>query len=326
MGTQIIEFEGNALPAHLRGGQDADTVALAALLSGGIKLLSIAGKVFTVVTGKEREVVMRKDDDETPAAYVDLVVLRANTHYTKTYYAKQYDQSDNAAKPDCFSIDGKTPDPSSESIQAKTCAACPHNVFGSKGKGKACQDNLRLAVAQADALNDPMMLRLPPTSFGPFGEACAAILQRGGAVHKALLRFKFDPESETPRLLVRPVGWLTPEMSATVDAIREEPPVLRMLTVSAEKTIALPAPKEEPAKPKLAAVPDDEDEPVKPKKVVKKAVDEDDEDEPVKPKKVAKKATDEDEAPAKAVISATSKSAASALLAKLAASADEDDD
>lgn len=90
---------------------------------------------------------------------------------TRTYYEKAYNPKGEPVPPDCKSIDCITPDADSPKKQAESCAACPHNVFGSAtvGKGKACKEYIRMFLVNPEFGEPPLaMLTLPPSSIAKF--------------------------------------------------------------------------------------------------------------------------------------------------------------
>lgn len=186
--------------------------------------LSIKGKVFTLVKDNERKVLTRPDDPEEVIQSVNAVLLRVNLH-AKTYFAKKYtdDEHSENQRPDCYSYDGVAPSPNAGSKQAEKCAVCPHNVWGSRvsedntGKGKACQDNARLAIADPTRLDAPMLLRAPPASLRPLKDALKAVKQRNIEYNEAVFRIGFDKEAPSPKLTFRPVGLLGNEAYAQAD-------------------------------------------------------------------------------------------------------------
>ena len=106
---------------------------------------------------------------------------------TNLYYVGKYD-ADNPQPPVCYAFgrDAKTMAPHKDCAepQAKTCADCPHSAWGSAdtGKGKACQNALRLALVPAAALDtvadeDVAMLKVPVTSTKSFGTLVAQYSQ-----------------------------------------------------------------------------------------------------------------------------------------------------
>ena len=213
--STLIPFEGSSLPAYLKGvdlsGFNSDLTSHA---GSGFPSLSIKGKTFTIVRDGDRTVLRNPLDPDSAATNVDVVLVKANKGTSKVFYIGGYEEGGEAKKPDCFSNDGIKPDSGCESPQAKTCALCPNNQWGSKigdkgnTKGKACQDSVRMAVAAADQLNDPMLLRVPPASIRSLGEYGKMLAKRGVAYNMVVTKISFDIESPTPKLLFKPVGLL----------------------------------------------------------------------------------------------------------------------
>ena len=213
--STIIPFEGSKLPAYLK---NFDTSSLnddltAHASTGGFPIISIKGKIFTVVRDKERNVVPNPKDPDSPATSIDMVIIKANKGTSKVFYANGYSESGESAKPDCFSNMGDKPDASVKEPQSKTCATCPNNQWGSKigengGKGKACQDSVRLAVSTPDQINDPYLIRVPPASIRGLGEYGSMLKKRGVGYNMVVTKIGFDVESPTPKLTFKPVGML----------------------------------------------------------------------------------------------------------------------
>ena len=213
--STLIPFEGSSLPAYLKGvdlsGFNSDLTSHA---GSGFPSLSIKGKTFTIVRDGDRTVLRNPLDPDSAATNVDVVLVKANKGTSKVFYIGGYEEGGEAKKPDCFSNDGIKPDSGCESPQAKTCALCPNNQWGSKigdkgaTKGKACQDSVRMAVAAADQLNDPMLLRVPPASIRSLGEYGKMLAKRGVAYNMVVTKISFDIESPTPKLLFKPIGLL----------------------------------------------------------------------------------------------------------------------
>lgn len=213
----IIPFDGSKnLPAFLK---QVDISALNSDLTshagGGFPVISIKGKVFAVVRDGEREVLMNPLDPESAATSLDVVLLKANKGTSKVFYLKGYDKdTSEGQKPDCYSGDGIEPAADAQNKQAKKCATCPHNQWGSriseKGatKGKACSDTVRMAVAAAGQLNDPMLLRVPPASIKALGEYGQSLAKRGVGYNMVVTKVSFDIQAESPKLTFKPIGFL----------------------------------------------------------------------------------------------------------------------
>jgi len=216
----VIPF-GDTLPAHIAALESDLQAYTAGIGGGGFPFLSIKGKSFSVVRDGQRNIVTRPDDPESPANYVEVVFIKSNPGMSKVFYLKGYEEG-SAAKPDCFSNDGVRPDPGSTSPQAKNCAACPHNVFGSgqSGKGKACSDTKRVAVAALTALDDPMLLRVPAGSFKNLAKYASYLGSHNiKSMAAVVTRIKFDAAEATPKLEFSPRAFLAEDTMATVAEI-----------------------------------------------------------------------------------------------------------
>lgn len=266
----IIPFDGSKnLPAFLK---QVDVAALNSDLTshagGGFPVISIKGKVFAVVRDGDREIMMNPLDPDSAATSIDVVLLKANKGTSKVFYLKGYDKdTSEGQKPDCYSADGVEPAADAQNKQAKKCATCPHNQWGSriseKGatKGKACSDTVRMAVAAAGQLNDPMLLRVPPASIKALGEYGQSLAKRGVGYNMVVTKVSFDIEAESPKLTFKPIGLLDDAGFAEVQEMLGSDLVTNILGAN---PVALEAPAEEPApapaKPKAKPAPAAEEE------------------------------------------------------------------
>jgi hypothetical protein len=170
-------------------------------------------------------VLTKEVDGETMAVQsIDVVLVKANKGTSKVFYAKGYQEGGEATKPDCFSNFGDRPDPAVAAPQAKSCAVCPNNQWGSKigdngGKGKACQDSVRMAIATPDLINDPYLLRVPPASIKSLGEYGKMLAKRGVGYSMVVTKIGFDMESPTPKLTFKPTGLLSDAAFAQVQEV-----------------------------------------------------------------------------------------------------------
>jgi len=279
----IIPFDGAGknLPSYLKAFNVAEINAdLTAHAGGGFPVISIKGKVFAIVRDGERTVLPNPKDPESPATAIDVVLLKANKGTSKVFYLKGYDKDNSEGqKPDCYSGDGIAPAADAQTPQAKKCATCPHNQWGSRitekgaSKGKACSDTVRMAVAPAGQLNDPMLLRVPPASIKGLGEYGQMLAKRGVGYNMVVTKVAFDMDAESPKLTFTPVGLLDDDgfnevqealnsdivnnilgaSLATVAAAVEAAPA-----AEAEEVEEAPAPKAKPAVSKAKTVTADE--------------------------------------------------------------------
>jgi hypothetical protein len=261
----IIPFDsGKAnLPSFLREVNIAEINSdLTAHAGGGFPVISIKGKVFAVVRDGERVVLPNPKDPDSPATSIDVVLLKANKGTSKVFYLKGYDPKDSeGAKPDCYSSDGIEPAADAQSKQAKKCATCPHNQWGSriteKGatKGKACSDTVRMAVAAAGQVNDPMLLRVPPASIKALGEYGQMLAKRGVGYNMVVTKVGFDQEAESPKLTFKPVGFLDDEGFAEVQEMIGSDLVQNILGASVVPTAIEHSAEEEEADAALSGKP-----------------------------------------------------------------------
>jgi hypothetical protein len=286
----IIPFDsGSKLPAFLK---KVDVAALNSDLTahagGGFPVISIKGKVFAVVRDGDREIQMNPKDPDSAATSLNVVLLKANKGTSKVFYIKGYDKdTSEGQKPDCYSNDGVEPAADAQNKQAKKCATCPHNQWGSrvseKGatKGKACADAVRMAVAPAGQINDAMLLRVPPASIKALGEYGQMLAKRGVGYNMVVTKVGFDLQAESPKLTFSAVGLLDDDGFAEVQEIAASDIVSNILGSSimaavaaeaaapAEEAEGEPAPKPA-AKPKAKPVAEEpEDEAPAPKPAAK---------------------------------------------------------
>lgn len=210
--SNIIPFaQGATLPAYMANRQALALVNLDVVRAASFGVLSIKGKVFTLVKGPEKKLITRVEDgDEVPAASVQLAVLRANVK-SRVLYLKEYTEGESdGSRPDCSSDDGIAPRADSPEPQSKKCAVCPHSVWGTgnNGQGTKCSVNTRLAVAAPDKLDDPLLLRVPAGSKKNFAEAVKIAEQRGIPYNALVMKVSFDPAAPSPKLVFKPVGLL----------------------------------------------------------------------------------------------------------------------
>lgn len=210
--SQIIPFESGNLPAFLRGKAPVST-DLTSNVGAGFSVMSIKGKNFTLVKGGERKKLMNPNEPDEVATSIQVVLLKANAGLSKVWYANGYVEG-SAEAPECFSHDGIAPDPAAEQKQATKCVSCPKNIWGSKisdagKKLKACSDSRRVAIAAVDAIDDPILLRVPAATLKPLADYGTLLAQRQAPYNAVVTKIGFDPESASPKLTFKPVGWLT---------------------------------------------------------------------------------------------------------------------
>lgn len=210
--TNLIPFESAKLPASIAAAFNISFDDFSSGQRGGFPVISIKGKVFHIKRGEEKVLVTKPDAPDEPAASIEVVVIKTHPGVAKTYYVKGFTEG-NADKPDCYSNDGVAPAADAQVAQAKKCANCPHNQWGSKitedgKKAKACADVKRLAVAPAGQLNDPMLLRVPAASLKSWDAYVDMLKKRGVPPPAVITKIGFDYTVAHPALTFKPMGIL----------------------------------------------------------------------------------------------------------------------
>lgn len=225
-----------------RGPQPSE---LAGGITGGFGVISYKGKVWRIKHGGE-EVALRARDPqtgvETAQSYIEVVIIKATTHLTKTYYETTYVEGSNAA-PDCASSDGVKPDLASPKRQSDLCATCKWNQYGSRvsangtGRGKACQDTKRLAVVPYPDLENegnggPMLLRIPPASLANLAKFAGLMERNGYPFYGVSVYLYFEGDEAYPQIAFKPARPLSDAEFAVIEAYRTDDRVARILNSS----------------------------------------------------------------------------------------------
>jgi hypothetical protein len=148
--------------------------------------------------------------------------------------------------PDCWSVDGKKPDPASPKLQNPTCAGCRWNAWGSSrtqggtGKGKDCADSKRFAVSFLNDIDGtpyggPLLLRIPPASLADVLTYANSLEAIGYPYYAVATNVSFDANAEYPKLMFSPNRALTDEEAEKVAKWRDDPLVERILAAAVEE-------------------------------------------------------------------------------------------
>lgn len=216
--SNIIAFEGK-VPAHLAGLEQANADLTGGVGAGGFPVISYKGKVWHVVDGESKTLVTKPGEDD-PSSSLEVVILKANPNLSKVFYARGYEEGSNE-KPTCYSNDGKGPAADAQEPQAKSCATCPHNAWGSRvsengSKGKACSDSRRLAVAPAGDMEYPMLLRVPAGTLKELAAYAESLNRRRVGYSAVVTKIAFDHSVAHQKFTFKGVRFITPEEAEAV--------------------------------------------------------------------------------------------------------------
>ena len=226
MAQDMILLQPGAMPAHI--ANNPPPVSLNANAQQGVRLtfpvVSIEGRVWSVtLRGVETVIKASEGTDyngkplpEAPVRSLNVIIVGISPTISKVWYAKAFQPGQKAVLPDCFSINGETPDPTSPLRQSELCSTCPKNQFesavsddGTQGKGKACRDSRKIAVVPAGDIQNaifggPMMLRLPVMSLPNLAKYCGQLNIAGVDVTQVVTAMSFNMTVKYPEVVFRP--------------------------------------------------------------------------------------------------------------------------
>lgn len=211
-----VALFNQALPDYLKE-VELDDVTKA--LSGGnsqVKRITLGNNRFVLkVNGTE---ISKTNTDK-----LEVVLVNASPHISRSFYAKSYDPKENSsAPPDCWSSDGERPDATIASPQNQMCMNCPQDIAGSgPGNTKACRKNRRVAVVLASDLDgDVYQMTLQSKSIFfdskkpgdldhmPFDQYTRYVGSQGYNLNMLVTEMRFDEDSTVGKLFFRPVKFL----------------------------------------------------------------------------------------------------------------------
>lgn len=214
------------LPAHIRELQQKnDAGDWGTGQSTGFPVISIKGSKFHVRRGDETKLVTTSDG-ETPAISLPLIIVKTHAGLAKTYFEETYVEGSDS-KPTCYSVDGVAPATDSEERQAKSCSTCPHNQWGSRiteagTKAKRCSDVKRLAVSSPNQINDPMLLRVPPSSLKKWNEYTSLLAKRGCTPTHVITKVSFEPNVAYPSINFDAIEFVSDSMVGELELVMED--------------------------------------------------------------------------------------------------------
>jgi len=253
------------VPAHLASRVGVPS-ALASSLTGGLS----SGNSFPRISIKASRFRIVEGDTETvlDSTTLDVVIVGANPRLSKTWYAKQWTPDSEPQAPDCFSLDGMSPDPEATDPQNDLCASCPQNAWGSKvtpqgQQIKACSDTKRLAVVAADDPSGPVyLLSVTPAALKGLNQYQKELSVRGIPPEIVKTRVSFDTDASFPKLKFTFGGFLDADVQQVVDGLFGTDQIKEITGETLRQPVAVP---------QIAKAPAPAPAPVAPKPAVKAA-------------------------------------------------------
>lgn len=255
------------VPAHLAARIGVPSI-LGAALTGGLS----SSSDWPRISIKSSRFRIKEGDTETvlESTSLDIVVVGANPRLSKTWYSKQWDGNAEPTAPDCFSLDGISPDPESGNPQNDLCASCPHNAWGSKitptgQQVKDCSDKKRLAVVDASDPSGPIyLLEVTPAALKGLNQYQKELSVRGIPPEIVKTRISFDTDASFPKLKFTFGGFLDADVQEVVDTLFGSSQVRDITGETIRTPVAVPkleAPVPVAPKPVAKAVPVEESAP-----------------------------------------------------------------
>jgi hypothetical protein len=216
--SQVIPFNQAALPAFLQQASGAANInTVAATGTGGgqvVDHISIKGGRFHVIRNGQQPVTLQ-------LFQLNVVMVHINPGITKAYFEGAWNPDADAEAPVCSSDDGVVPRADADKPQCNTCAACPQNQFGSKinpqtqKQGKACMDKKSIAiVTPGSEAGEMLRLQIPAASLKDFGMYLRSL--PNVPYYGVVTEITFDTTVSFPKLLFKPVGYVSEQGYATV--------------------------------------------------------------------------------------------------------------
>ena len=178
--------------------------------------ISLKGKVFTFPDGKT---------SPGPITAVVLDWRSVNAYYESAYNPK------NIEAPSCFAIAKDhtklKPSDNGSDLQADACEGCQRNEWGSApggGRGKACKNQIRIAIVPPDAKPDtpPWTIDLAPSSATSFTNFANRVKgQRGLLPLQTQVTIAFNPNADYPTLTFADPEPLPEELLGMMFEIRQ---------------------------------------------------------------------------------------------------------
>ena len=181
-----------------------------------IPRLSTKGMTFSLLSAAG-------DIDTLATTRLSVIVVGANPALSKSWYKGSY--TNDSALPDCYSLNGKTPDKECDDPQSDLCAVCPQNAWGSRTtptgqRVKACADQKRLAVVLDD---DPKgtvyLLQVTPTSLKNLNSYQKVLQSKSISPEIAKTRVSLDQTLAYPKLVFEFGGFVDESMQDHIDGL-----------------------------------------------------------------------------------------------------------
>lgn len=241
--------------------QTAGVSALTKQLAGRTGVARIVPKngIFRKVVGGEE---MGKAKGPLNA-----IVVNASPNVGRIFYMKSWSPDAEPTAPDCFSNDGRAPDPSAANPQSDRCDNCAQNIKGSgQGQSKACRYSRRLAVMLEEDFGTALegrVYQMNLASKSLFGDSVGNhthtfenytkyLANNGKSLDYVVTQISFNEDNDNQSVLFTPMRYINKTEYASVLEAGKNQEVQKMVVMTpyqadaSGRTPKLEAPKEAP--------------------------------------------------------------------------------
>jgi hypothetical protein len=212
-------------------------------------------RIQTNTNGTFRRIVNGEQVGDAVRGSINVIIVHALSKVSRIYYAQDYDPDAKPTLPNCWSNLGDKPEASAGDPQDSTCVSCPQNVdgSGSKGKGRACRFQRRVAILLEDDLSgDVYQFNIPAKSlFGkgtgnthPFESYHRYLSANNESIDTVLTQVSYNLNADSMELQFTPLRGLNDEEIDLVEQVQVRPETKQavILTVAARDGVtATPA-------------------------------------------------------------------------------------
>ena len=277
--SNVTLFSKQELPDFL---QNAGVSELTKQIAGRARVKRIVPKngIFRKVVGGEEMGKVKGN--------LDVVIINTLPQVGRIFYAQAWSADAEPTSPDCFSNDGRSPDPKANNPQSSRCDSCDQNTKGSgQGQSKACRYSRRIAVLLAEDFDTNLegevyQMNLASKSLFGAGDANNAhtfesyakyLSSNGRSIDQIVTQISFNENNDNQSVLFTPTRYInrheyeisqrvadTPETKALISMTPSQADGVVKKPVAIEAPVPTPTPR--PA-PKAVVEEEEVEEPVK---------------------------------------------------------------
>jgi hypothetical protein len=197
-----------------------------------------------------RKLVNGEEMGKVTTGRINAVIVNASPHVSRVFYAKAWNAEDKPTAPECFSNNGRTPDPKATNPQHSNCNDCPKNIKGSgQGNSKACRYSRRLAVVLESDFNTALegkIYQVNLASKSLFGDGVGDhsytfenytkyLASNGKSLDYLVTEMSFNENNDNQSLVFSPVRFITKDEYAVTSKAAASEEAKKVVTMTVYK-------------------------------------------------------------------------------------------